>query len=120
MNTLKDVLLVFTVVLLVYVLYQRLLQVLGKKERSKRYARVSEKLEVEGGLLKMDLDLAQPMLLELSVHTSQGELLLAPNERSLEIGLHNMEVDISELKSGRYYVQLKTPSEVYSRYFELP
>ena len=51
MNTLKDVLLVFTVVLLVYVLYQRLLQVLGKKERSKRYTRVSEKLEVEGGFL---------------------------------------------------------------------
>ena len=34
MDTLKDVLLVFTVVLLVYVLYQRLLNVLGKKEKS--------------------------------------------------------------------------------------
>lgn len=119
MNTLKDVLLVFTVVLLVYVLYQRLLQVLGKKERSKRYARVSEKLEVAGGRMKMDMELKQPMTLKLSVHTSQGELMLSPEERSLETGLHTLEVDISTLKTGRYYIQLQTPAESYSRYFEL-
>lgn len=119
MNTLKDVLLVFTVVLLVYVLYQRLLQVLGKKERSKRYARVSEKLEVGSGWLKMELELEQPMLLELSVHEAQGEKLLTPKDQSLEIGSHRIQVDISTLKSGRYYILLKTPSEVYSRYFEL-
>jgi hypothetical protein len=119
MNTLKDVLLVFTVVLLVYVLYQRLLKVLGKRERSKRYARVSEKLEVTRGVLKMDLELEQPMTLKLSVHASQGETLLTPADQSLEIGFNNIEVDISALKSGRYYIQLQTPSEVYSRYFEI-
>lgn len=119
MNTLKDVLLVFSVVLLVYVLYQRLLQVLGKKERSKRYARVSEKLEITGGMLMMDLELEQPMTLKLSVHTSQGESLLSPEERSLETGSHSIEVDISALKSGRYYILLQTPAEAYSRYFEL-
>jgi hypothetical protein len=119
MDTLKDVLLVFTVVLLVYVLYQRLLQVLGKKEKSKRYARVSEKLEVGSGWLNMELELEQPMLLELSVHEAQGEKLLTPKDQSLEIGSHRIQVDISTLKRGRYYIQLKTPSEVYSRYFEL-
>jgi hypothetical protein len=119
MNTLKDVLLVFTVVLLVYVLYQRLLQVLGKKERSKRYARVSEKLEVAGGMLKMEVELEQSMTMKLSVHANQGESLFSLDERSLEVGKHTIEVDISALKSGRYYLQLQTPAEVYSRYFEL-
>jgi hypothetical protein len=119
MDNLKDVLLVFTVVLLVYVLYQRLLQVLGKRERSKKYARVSEKLEIAEGRLKMDLAMDQPMVLKLSVHTHGGEPVLTLEDRSLESGEHNIEVDISALKSGRYYIQLQTPAEVYSRYFEL-
>jgi hypothetical protein len=119
MNTLKDVLLVFTVVLLVYVLYQRLLQVLGKKERSKRYARVSEQLELKDGVLKMHLELEQPMTLKLSVHATQGQSVLTLEDRSLEIGTHNIEVNVAPLNSGRYYIQLQTPSEVYSRYFEL-
>ncbi len=55
MDNLKDVLLVFTVVLLVYVLYQRLLQVLGKKERSKQYARVGEELTINQGILAMEM-----------------------------------------------------------------
>ena len=119
MNTLKDVLLVFTVVLLVYVLYQRLLQVLGKKERSKQYARVSEKLDLKGGILQMELELEQPMMLKLSVHTAQGLPVLTHQDRLLDIGTHSIEVNTSALNSGRYYVQLQTPSEVYSRYFEL-
>jgi len=119
MENLKDVLLVFTVVLLVYVLYQRLLQVLGKRERSKKYARVSETLELAAGRLKMHLETEQPMDLKLSVHASHGEAILKLEDRSLGIGSHNIEVDISSLKPGRYYIQLQTPSEVYSRYFEL-
>jgi hypothetical protein len=70
-------------------------------------------------MLKMDLELEQPMTLKLGVHTSQGEALLSPEERSLDIGSHTIEVDISSLKNGRYYIQLQTPSEAYSRYFEL-
>ena len=119
MENLKDVLLVFTVVVLVYVLYQRLLQVLGKKERSKCYTRVSERLELSGGILKMSLDIDQPMILKLTVHASQGEVLLKPDDQSLEAGSHRIEVDVSSLNPGRFYIQLQTPAEVYSRYFEL-
>ena len=119
MDTLKDVLLVFTVVLLVYLLYQRLLQVLGKKERSKRYARVSEMLELKEGVLKMDLHLEQAMLIKVSVHASAGEQVHCIEDQSLEKGTHAIEVKVSSLKPGRYYMQLQTPSEVYSRYFDL-
>lgn len=119
MNTLKDVLLVFSVVLLVYVLYKRLLQVLGKKERSKRYARVGEHLQLQDGVLKMQLDLDQPMKLCVTVHTAGGEQVLKQEDRSLETGAHTIEVDVAALAQGRYYMQLQTPAEVYSRYFEL-
>ncbi len=119
MNTLKDVLLVFSVVLLVYVLYKRLLQVLGKKERSKRYARVGEHLQLQDGVLKMQLDLDQPMTLCVTVHTAGGEQVLKQEDRSLETGAHTIEVDVAALAQGRYYMQLQTPAEVYSRYFEL-
>lgn len=119
MNTLKDVLLVFSLVLLVYVLYKRLLQVLGKKERSKRYARVGEHLQLQDGVLKMQLDLDQPMTLCVTVHTAGGEQVLKQEDRSLETGAHTIEVDVAALAQGRYYMQLQTPAEVYSRYFEL-
>jgi len=119
MNTLKDVLLVFSVVLLVYVLYRRLLQVLGKKERSKRYARVGEHLQLQDGVLKMQLELDQPMTLCVTVHAAAGEQVMKQEDRSLETGAHSIEVDVATLAPGRYYMQLQTPSEVYSRYFEL-
>jgi hypothetical protein len=119
MGTLKDVLLVFTVVLLVYVLYQRLLQVLGKKERSKKYARVGEELELQNGVLKMTMEVAQPMELLLSVHKPSGETVVTLEERTLSEGSHTVEVIVSSLSPGRYYLQLKTPAEVYSRYFEM-
>jgi hypothetical protein len=119
MNTLKDVLLVFTVIMLVYVLYQRLLQVLGKKERSKRYARVSEQLQLQDGVLKMQLELDQAMVLKVTVHAASGEEVLKVDDRSLEAGAHAIEVDVTSLSQGRYYMQLQTPAEVYSRYFDL-
>jgi hypothetical protein len=119
MDTLKDVLLVFTVVLLVYVLYQRLLQVLGKKQRSKQYARVGEQLALENGVLKMQVTLDQPMTIQISVHSSQGEQVLALDDENRDIGMHSIEVRVDTLKAGRYYLQMQTPAETYSRYFEL-
>ncbi len=119
MNTLKDVLLVFTVVMLVYVLYKRLLQMLGKKERSKRYARVSEQLLLQDGVLKMQLELDQAMVLKVTVHAASGEEVLKLDDRTLEAGAHAIEVDVASLSQGRYYMQLQTPAEVYSRYFDL-
>lgn len=119
MDTLKDVLLVFTVVLLVYVLYQRLLQVLGKKQRSGRYVRVGEELAVENNLLRMQVELSQPMTLKMSVHTPQGDQVHALDEQSLQSGIHTIEVRVDSLETGRYYLQMQTPAETYSRYFEL-
>jgi hypothetical protein len=119
MDNLKDVLLVFTVVLLVYVIYQRLLQVLGKKERSKQYARVGEELTINQGILAMEITVDQPMSLLISVHHSSGDEVLSEGNKQLETGLHSIDVNVSSLTKGKYYVQLKTPSETYSRYFEL-
>lgn len=119
MDTLKDVLLVFTVVMLVYVLYQRLLQVLGKKERSKKYARVGEHLQLQDGVLNMQLELDQPMMLSVTVHTAGGEQVLKQKDCTLETGAHTIEVDVKALAHGKYYMQLQTPAETYSRYFDL-
>jgi len=106
MDTLKDVLLVFTVVLLVYVLYRRLLNVLGKKEKSTRYVEVSETMEWEGRSLKMTVESLRPMELQMA-------------DRQLEKGTHAIELDCASLTKGRYYVWLKTSAQEYSRYFEI-
>jgi hypothetical protein len=119
MENLKDVLLVFTVVLLVYVLYQRLLQVLGKKERSRQYTKVGEELRIENGILSMEITVEQSMPLNITMHTASGNEVLNQQHKQLETGLHSIEVNVSSLAAGKYYVQLTTPAETYSRYFEL-
>lgn len=119
MDTLKDVLLVFTVLLLVYVLYQRLLRVLGKKEKSSHYAAVGESLEWKGKTLSMTMEVAKPMPLEVAVRNPQGHTLLREPDRNLEKGTHIVAIDCNSLSVGRYYVWLKTPSQEYSRYFEI-
>ena len=119
MDTLKDVLLMFTVVVLVYVLYQRLLQVLGKKERSRKYASVSETMEWQGRILTMRLEAEQSMTLSVSVKKSTGEEVIGQDEKQLEIGSHEVKVDCAVLAPGRYYVSMQTPAQEYSRYFEI-
>ncbi|MFN5621004.1 MAG: hypothetical protein ACK478_06870 [Flavobacteriales bacterium] len=119
MDTLKDVLLVFTIVLLVYVLYQRLLQVLGKKQKSTLYATVGENLNWNGSMLLLQLEAARTMELEVAVKDADGVELIRQAARTLAIGSHEIEVDCSSLTKGRYYVWLKTPAQEYSRYFEI-
>jgi hypothetical protein len=119
MDTLKDVLLVFTVVLLVYVLYQRLLSVLGKKEKSTRYVEVSETMEWEGRSLKMTVESLRPMELQIAIKGNDGRELMRLSDRQLEKGTHAIELDCASLTKGRYYVWLKTPAQEYSRYFEI-
>jgi len=119
MDILKDVLLVFTVVLLVYVLYQRLLQVLGKKERSRRYAAVSETMDWEGRSLKMHIEAEQAMVLQVTVCTPAGDEVIRLEDRSLEVGKHDVVIECHALVQGRYYVSLQTPAQEYSRYFEI-
>jgi len=119
MDTLKDVLLVFTVVLLVYVLYQRLLNVLGKKEKSTRYVEVSETMEWEGRSLKMTVESLRPMELQIAIKGNDGRELMRLADRQLEKGTHAIELDCAALAKGRYYVWLKTPAQEYSRYFEI-
>lgn len=119
MDTLKDVLLVFTVVLLVYVLYQRLLQVLGKKEKSTRYVSVGETIRWQGPILQLQLDAAREMELLVAVRDDRGSELIRQPERQLKVGHHEIAIDCSGLAKGRYYVWLKTPAQEYSRYFEI-
>ena len=119
MDTLKDVLLMFTVVVLVYVLYQRLLQVLGKKERSRKYASVSETMEWQGRMLTMRLEAEQRMTLRVSVKKATGEEVILHDEQQVEIGSHQVQVDCDMLAPGRYYVSMHTPAQEYSRYFEI-
>lgn len=119
MDTLKDVLLVFTVVLLVYVLYQRLLQVLGKKEKSTRYASVGEEMRWQGRTLYLQIDAAREMELQVAVKDGLGNELIRQADCQLSIGGQEIAVDCASLAKGRYYVWLKTPAQEYSRYFEI-
>jgi hypothetical protein len=120
LETLRDVLLVFSVVLLVYVLYKRLLRILGKKEKSKRYPTLGETIqwqdERHASLL---ITLEEPSELKLSVFSSTGQPVMEVVQGKYEEGTHELAINLSSLSSGKYYFKVTTDHQEASRYFDL-
>ena len=119
-DSLQDVLLVFSVILLVYVLYSRLLLLLGKNKNKKVFAMTGEKLEwKDDHTAIVDVDLPTDMKVKISVfHTEKGHVLDAVSE-DCQAGKRSFEINCSSLPSGRYYMKVITASQESSLYFNL-
>lgn len=120
LETLRDVLLVFSVVLLVYILYKRLLKVLGKKEKSKQYPSLGEELVwKDTRTASFSVTLEEKNKLELMVFDSLGNKKLDIIEGPYEIGTHTFDVNLQSLPAGKYYLKVISEHQEASRYFDL-
>lgn len=118
LSTLQDVLLIFTVVVLVYVLYKRLLIVLGKKKHSKVYPTIGEKIIwTDQTHASIEVNLKKPVNLELSIFDSSNALVQEVLNMHFEVGQHALEVNCSALTSGKYYFKIVAPESESSHYF---
>jgi hypothetical protein len=120
LETLRDGLLVFSVVLLVYVLYRRLLKVLGKKEKSKRYPTLGETIEWQDSRnASVQVSLEEPSNLKLAIFDSTGKQLLEVLNGSYDVGTHELQMNLSSLTPGKYYLKVTSNHQEASRYFDL-
>lgn len=121
LETLRDGLLVFTVILLIYVLYTRLLRILGKKEKSKQYPTLSEELVWENeNELFVQVTLEENDQLELILYNSNDEQCLSLEKKGFDSGTHEFQIDMQSFPSGRYYLKLISNHQEASRYFDKP
>ncbi len=118
LSTLQDVLLIFTVLILVYVLYKRLLIVLGKDKHKKVYPTIGEKIVWSDTThATIEVDLKKPAHLELSIFDANNTRVHDVLNKEFEIGLHSLEVDCSSLSAGKYYFKIVAPQLESSQYF---
>lgn len=119
LETLQQALLIFTVIVLVYVLYKRLLRVLGKKEKNLQYADIGEQITWNGKIADIELTLYQETTLSLSVHQASGEKIFDIITNTYIAGQHHIKADCSQLAEGRYYFRIQSPVQDHSLYFTI-
>ncbi len=118
-ETIKNALLVFVVVLLVYVLYQRLLIVLGKKKRDQRYITLGEKVEWIGKKASIELTVYTEQALTVSIYDHTGKEISKVADQMYLPGHQLIEADCSGLSTGRYYFRITAPAHDSSVYFNI-
>jgi hypothetical protein len=118
-ETLKNALLTFVVVMLVYVLYQRLLIILGKKKRDKRYVTLGEKIEWNGRKATISLTLYMEQEVSVSIFDHSGKEIRLVSRKQYLPGFHPLEVDCSDLQPGRYYFRITATAHDSSVYFHI-
>ena len=91
-DIIQDFLLVSVVILLVYVLYKRLLIVLGKKEKSKQYLILHEGIDWSNSSAILPLESLMEDLLNASILDMQGHTIKTLPEMQIPLGKQQVEI----------------------------
>jgi hypothetical protein len=120
LETFRTVLLATLVILLVYVLYKRLLTLLGKKKKNESYATVkSWKYNKTNN--ELDITVLVPIVgnIKLDVYDDNGKLILQSDRGSLTKGTHTITEKITPGGKGKHYYKVISPNHEISQYFDV-
>lgn len=120
LETLRNALLIMVVLWLIYVLYKRLLNIMGKAEVDNRYPALDHNLEIDKeGNATLTLDMKLPAIVKIELIDQAGNIRIDGFEHVAKEGSNKVNLDLRTFEKGRYYYKLSTPQEVLSQYFEL-
>lgn len=115
----RDTLLVSLVAILVFILYKRLLHMMGRQNVKAKYPALDTETIQENHQVKIRLTLLQSMSLRVAVLDSNHQVLaLLKDEVSFE-GEHTFVFQTNGLAVGRYAFEIITPHEKSLRYFNI-
>ena len=120
LETFRSVLLVSLVILLVFVLYRRLLSLLGKKKKNDAYATIeswSYNSSLNELLVTLRLPVKDNVHLEVFEHQGAPVSKEAPSEFSM--GTHSIVHRLPGLSKGKYFFKISTSNHEVSRYFQV-
>lgn len=117
---LTTALLITLVLFLAYLLYRRLLVILGKSEQPVHYVNFRDDfLSVEAGVLRVGIEVPEACDVDLRLRNTEGEVVHTFNDGALAEGSHDFELDTTDLTPGRYVCKCLTGNQRAERYFTL-
>lgn len=119
LDILRDALLVTLLAMLVYVLYKRLLKILGREKVEARYVVSKEELNLQGAASELHFYLSAAAHVRIAVHDEAGKEVMEVAQVDLKKGQHQFALDLSRLVQGRYYYSITAPGQNSSRYFTI-
>jgi len=120
MDIIQDFLLVSVVIMLVYVLYKRLLIVLGKKEKNKQYLILHEGIEWSNASAMLPLESLLDDTLNVSIIDANGIVVRTLPEKSIPVGKQTLDVSLDGLPAGKYEIRLMSRMQHHSVFFHYP
>lgn len=119
LETLKNALLISLVVMLIYVLYKRLIKVLGKDNINGKYPHIGNALRIESTEGFIDVELKNEAYLIVEIYSNDGSKVSTVAEGDFKLGNHSFSFSVSEMQRGKYYYKVTSPYQESSQYFEL-
>jgi hypothetical protein len=116
---LRDALLVSLVAILVFILYKRLLHMMGRQNVQAKYPALDAETTIQDGQVSIRLQLLQSMQLKVSVLDENRNVLEVIQDTHSEKGDHSFVFKTIGRHSGKYAFEIVTPHEKSLRYFQI-
>ena len=116
----KITLLVFTLVILVYVLYKRLITILHKNNVRADYPSIGNSLKwLSERTATLEIDLETKTELHIELFTEKSVFVREVLKKNFNQGHHRVELNLTDLQPGRYYYKVVSDKQQASQYFIL-
>jgi hypothetical protein len=119
LETIKNALLISLLLMLIYVLYKRMLRVLGKDNILSKYPAIGNALEWSGDIAKIKVDLKKETYLIVEIFTKEGTLIQSITEGEYAVGEHVFEFNKQSFAPGKYFYKVTSSYQESSQYFEI-
>ena len=120
LESLQTTLLIFSVLVLGWILYRRLLDALGRKQAPVPVPRLDEvRYDSASGDLLVEVVLPQPQPLRCTLITSSGGRQVELLREEKPAGHHRLLFPMHSLVPGRYRLELVYGSASVTRFFEV-
>lgn len=121
MKNLSTILLITLILFLVYLLYKRMLTMMGKGEATVPFAHFleSETALTRGNGLQVGVRIPEAMHVHLVAQSESGDVLAELHKGELEAGEHQFLSSVADWPAGEVLVVLETESQRAERYLTL-
>lgn len=122
LETLRDALLLTLIVILMYIMYKRLLRILGKDKASRPRATLLDSTDrFEEGTFRVRFNLPEAAQVILEIYRDDQQEALQRLEANLEAGDHTLEISAETfIESGKYTYSFKTEGCRFYRVIRVP
>lgn len=119
LENLKNALLVALVIMLVYVLYKRMINVLHKGKVTSQYPSIGNSLIVQNDEGSISVELHKKTYLIVEIFDSSNNPIHKVVEGDFEPGQQIFKFNLTTLPKGKLYYKVTSPNQESSQYFQV-